>query len=41
VPCVVLAATVHRAFAAVAGLGILALWSLVLIELRKSREGQR
>ena len=34
VPCVLLALTVHRGFAAVAGLGIIALWCLLLIDLR-------
>ena len=34
VPCTLLAFTVHRGFAAVGGLGIMALWSLLLIELR-------
>jgi glycosyltransferase involved in cell wall biosynthesis len=37
VPCAVLAFTVHRGFAAAGGLGIMVLWSLLLIELRARR----
>ena len=40
VPCVVLALTVHRGFAAAAGLGIIALWCLLLMDLRL-RHGRR
>jgi glycosyltransferase involved in cell wall biosynthesis len=40
VPCAVLALTVHQGFASVGGLGIIALWSLWLIELR-ARHGKR
>jgi glycosyltransferase involved in cell wall biosynthesis len=36
-PCAALALTIHWAFAAAAGLGILALWSLLLIDLRARR----
>jgi glycosyltransferase involved in cell wall biosynthesis len=36
-PCAALALTIHWAFAAAAGLGILALWSLLLINLRARR----
>jgi len=34
VPCAVLALTVHRGFAAAAGLGIIALWCILLMDLR-------
>jgi glycosyltransferase involved in cell wall biosynthesis len=37
VPCGILAVTIHWAFVAAAGLGVIALWSLVLIELRARR----
>ena len=40
-PCVVLAVTVHRAFAAIGGLGLIALWSLFLIEIRARRIEER
>jgi glycosyltransferase involved in cell wall biosynthesis len=36
-PCVALALTVNRAFAAVAGLGLIALWSLLLFDIRARR----
>jgi glycosyltransferase involved in cell wall biosynthesis len=41
VPCVVLAVTVHRAFAAAAGLIVMGLWGLFLIDLRARRRGPR
>ena len=41
VPCAVLAATVHREFAALGGLGLLILWSLVLIDIRARRRRSR
>ena len=37
VPCVLLALTVHRGFAAVGGLGIMVLWGLLLVDLRARR----
>jgi glycosyltransferase involved in cell wall biosynthesis len=40
-PCVVLALTVHWAFAAIGGLGLFVLWSLVLIEIRARRLEKR
>jgi glycosyltransferase involved in cell wall biosynthesis len=40
-PCVVLALTVHWAFAAIGGLGLIVLWSLVLIEIRARRLEKR
>ena len=41
VPCVVLALTVHRAFAALGGLGLLSLWGLVLMDIRARRRPER
>ncbi len=41
VPCAVLAVTVHWTFAAVGGLGVMVLWSLLLIELRARRGARR
>jgi glycosyltransferase involved in cell wall biosynthesis len=40
-PCLVLAMTVHTAFAAAGGLGLLALWSLLLIDIRARRLASR
>ena len=34
VPCAILAATIHRGFAVAAGLGLMAMWALVLIDIR-------
>ena len=41
VPCLVAAVTIHRAFAAAAGLGILALWGLLLVDIRARRSAIR
>jgi glycosyltransferase involved in cell wall biosynthesis len=41
VPCLVAALTIHWAFAAAAGLGILALWGLLLADLRSRRVALR
>jgi glycosyltransferase involved in cell wall biosynthesis len=40
-PCLVLAVTVHRGFAAAGALGLLALWSLLLIDIRARRLAAR
>jgi hypothetical protein len=40
-PCVVLALTVHWVFAAMGGLGLIVLWSLVLFEIRTRRLEER
>ncbi len=41
VPCSVLALTVHRSFAALGGLGLLLLWSLVVIDIRARHQPER
>ena len=41
VPCLVAALTIHRSFAPLAGLGTLALWGLLLAELRSRRVALR
>jgi glycosyltransferase involved in cell wall biosynthesis len=40
-PFLVLALTVHRAFAAIGGVGLIALWGLVLIDIRVRRQEVR
>ena len=37
VPCILLALTVHWGFTAVAGVGIMVLWGLLLVDLRAHR----
>jgi hypothetical protein len=41
VPSLILALTVHRAIAAIGGLGLIALWAVVVIDIRTRRQNVR